>query len=126
MPSPSLPRVFVVDDEKPILLLMDRILRAHQFEPRTFPSGSAALEHMSLDKPALVLVDMHMPQMSGEEFIRRMRQEDGNRGVPVLILSGDRLAAEEVRKMGAEGAIQKPFQLETLLDQIRSWTSRDA
>lgn len=116
------PRVFVVDDEAPILLLMDRILRAHQFEPETFPDGTAALARLESDRPALVLVDMHMPQMSGEEFIRRMRQRGGSADVPVLILSGDRLGAEDVRAIGAAGAIQKPFQLESLIAQIRSLT----
>lgn len=122
MPASENPRVFVVDDEPPILLLMDRILRAHQFDPQTFPDGSSALERMMIDKPALVLVDMHMPQMSGEEFIRRMRENRGSSSVPVLILSGERLGADDVRKMGAAGAIQKPFQLDTLIAQIRSLT----
>lgn len=114
------PRVFVVDDEPPILVLMDRILRAHEFEPRTFPSGPAALERIGAEKPSVVLLDLNMPDMSGEEFIRALRRDCGD-DVPVLILSGERLCDQEVRELGASAAIQKPFHMDSLIAAIRSW-----
>lgn len=122
--STQRPRVFVVDDDAPILFLMDRLLRAHEFEPRTFPTGAEALEHFGSEKPSVVLLDMHMPGMSGEEFIRRMRETDSEPHTPVLILSGDRLGEASLRQLGAEGAIQKPFQVDALIDAIRACTSR--
>lgn len=116
------PRVFVVDDEAAILLLMDRVLRAHDFEPMTFPSGSEALARIPTERPSLVLLDLNMPGMSGEEFIRALRT-NCDATVPVLILSGERLCEEEVQEIGASGAIQKPFQMTALIDAIRTWTS---
>lgn len=126
MRQPQLrPRVFVVDDENMILELMDRILRAHDFDPVTFPSGRDALERAQSDPPSLVLLDLHMPEMSGEEFIRTLRLKSPER-VPVLILSGDRLANEEIRALDAEGAIQKPFEMASLLHEIRTLTATRA
>ena len=121
-PTPPRPRVFVVDDESAILLLMDRVLRAHDFEPVTFPSGHDALARVLMDPPSLVLLDLNMPEMSGEEFIRALR-EGSSVPVPVIILSGERLCEDEVREIGASGAIQKPFHMGSLIEAIRSWVS---
>jgi DNA-binding response OmpR family regulator len=111
------PSILVVDDDEPILILMKNILREFQFDAIVASSGADALHKASAEKPDLVLVDMNMPEMSGAEFISRLRAAESR--VPVLILSGDPVTPDELEQVGADGAIQKPFDLMALIEQIR-------
>jgi CheY-like chemotaxis protein len=113
------PRILVVDDDEPILILMKNILREFQFDAVVASSGAEALRNAAAEPPDVILVDMNMPAMSGQEFIARVRSDKSVAAVPVLILSGDPISAEELARIGAEGAIQKPFDLMALIDQIR-------
>ena len=120
------PRILVVDDDEPILVLMKNILREFQFEAIVSSSGTKALELARQESPDLILLDMNMPEMSGEEFIERLRRDDDVAHVPVLILSGEPLSREELSRMRAEGAIQKPFDLSQLINQIRQHLGQPA
>lgn len=113
------PRILVVDDDQPILLLMKSILREFGFEPIVASTGSDALRHAAADAPELILLDMTMPEMSGTEFIQKLRSDSAMAGIPVLILSGHPVTESELERIGADGAIQKPFDLTELLRRIR-------
>ncbi|HVT44914.1 MAG TPA: response regulator [Thermoanaerobaculia bacterium] len=112
-------RILVVDDDESILLLMRNILREFQFEPLTARSGEEAISLARQSQPHLVLLDMRMPGMDGHDVIGALRAEPELTGVPILILSGERLTQEQIASCGAAGAIQKPFDLTELLEEIR-------
>lgn len=111
--------ILVVDDDQPILLLMKNILTEFRFEARTASSGVEAIEAVRESRPDLILLDMNMPGMAGDEVLRQIRQEHGLSDVPVLILSGEPLSSEELAALGASGAVIKPFDLQKLLTTIR-------
>lgn len=117
--SSGKPRILVVDDDEPILVLMKSILREFQFDPMVSSSGSAALDLAAANRPDLILLDMNMPEMSGAAFVQQLRGRGELADVPVLILSGDPIEGDELSAIGADGAIQKPFDLKVLIDQIR-------
>jgi two-component system, OmpR family, KDP operon response regulator KdpE len=113
------PLILVVDDDEPILALMRNILAEFNFETITASSGPQALEAASATRPDLVLLDKNIPGMSGEQVIRAFRGQDGWDGIPILILSGDPVAPGEIEAIGADAAVQKPFDLSNLIVQIR-------
>jgi len=114
------PLVLVVDDDQPIQILMQSLLREFGFNPVTAGSGEAAMTTVKNGvRPDLVLLDIHMPGMTANEAIRALRDEDGLAELPILILSGERLSPREVEAMGANGAIQKPFDIAELVATIR-------
>ncbi len=118
--SKDKPLVLVVDDDVPIQILMQSLLREFGFTTLTAGSGEAALNVVKEGaRPDLVLLDIHMPGMSAADAIRALREEDGLDAVPVMILSGERLSPQEVAAMGANGAIQKPFDIAELVTTIR-------
>jgi two-component system KDP operon response regulator KdpE len=84
----------------------------------TAATGHEAIGYARKNAPALVLLDKHMPGMGGDEVIRRLRADFN--GLPILILSGDPISAAELKALGADGAVQKPFDVPTLIAQIRS------
>lgn len=114
----SKPRILVIDDDEPILQLMSSILSEFDFEPVTAMSGLEAIGKAERVHPDLILLDMNMPGMSGREVIERFRGY-GSPPVPILILSGEPVSAQELLEVRADGAIQKPFDLNDLLGKIR-------
>ena len=115
------PLILVVDDDGPILLLMRNILREFGFEAITAASGPEAIEQVRKHNPKLVLLDRNMPGMSGDEVLAQLRAE-GLNGMPVLILSGEPLDDEEVRRIGATAAVLKPFDVPALINKLEAYT----
>src|SRR5688572_10797073 len=119
------PTVLVVDDDEMILSLMRNLLREFHFTPATASSGEEALELARRNPPKVILMDMKMPEMSGEELIRAFRAEAGLQNVPLLILSGEPFSRQELFQIGADGAILKPFDLKDLITRLRKLCGTD-
>jgi CheY-like chemotaxis protein len=115
------PVILVVDDDRPILILMQSILKEYGFQPVTAATGQQAIDAVRQQKPAVVLVDKNMPGMNGDQVIHLLRAEPGLDKLPILLLSGERLSRAELAKLGADGAVQKPFDVAALIDQIRQY-----
>ena len=113
------PVILVVDDDGPILLLMRNLLREYGFEAVTAADGEQAIAAARAQHPALALLDRHMPGMSGDEVIRALRAEPGLEQLPILILSGEPLTHDDLDRIHANGAVQKPFDIPELIDRIR-------
>ncbi len=62
-----------------------------------------------------------MPGMLCEEVVSALRSNDGDRRTPILILSGDACSSEEIAALDADAAVQKPFDVQGLIRQIRGY-----
>lgn len=110
------PTILVVDDDEAILVLMRRLLRQSGFNPLTASSGVEALQHLLTSPPDLVLLDLSLEDVDGEQFMDQVREQ--GRRIPVLIVSGRNLSEDEIRTIGAVGALQKPFEVADLIRSI--------
>jgi CheY-like chemotaxis protein len=119
------PVILVVDDDAPILLLMRNLLREFGFDPITAASGPQALEEARRRNPDLILLDRNMPGMPGDEVLEKLRS-DGFESTPILIVSGEPLGPDEVRRLGATGAVLKPFDVPSLVETIRGHVTTTA
>lgn len=119
LPLSDKPVILVVDDDGPILALMRNLLREFGFHAVTVTDGEMALDAAQRQRPSLVLLDRHMPGMSGDEVVRQLRALPGFDRLPILILSGEPLSREELATLGADGSVQKPFDIKVLIDNIR-------
>ena len=117
------PFILVVDDDGPILALMRNLLKEFGFQPLTADSGAKAIDAARQNRPALVLLDKNMPGMSSDEVIRSLRGEPDGDKLPILILSGERLTRSEIAAIGANDAVQKPFDVIALIQQIRRYVN---
>jgi CheY-like chemotaxis protein len=113
------PVILVVDDDGPILLLMRSLLREFGFDAVAADSGPKALAAAQTRIPDLVLLDRNMPGMSGDEVLEQLRAQESLAKVPVLILSGEPVDPAEVARIGATGAVLKPFDVPQLIETIR-------
>jgi CheY-like chemotaxis protein len=114
------PRILIVDDDEPILLLMRNLLREFGFEPIEAGTGPQAVAAAREQSPHLVLLDRNMPGMSGDEVLNELREIPAMAEIPVIILSGEPIPPAEISRLGLAAAILKPFDVMALVETIRS------
>lgn len=113
------PIVLVVDDDLPIRILMQSVLKEFRFQAITAGSGEEAVAAARDRRPDVVLLDLHMPGMSGVETLAALRTEAGLESTPVVLLTGEPVSDDQLRSLGAWAGIQKPFDLPELIELIR-------
>lgn len=113
--------IAVVDDEEPVRRAMERLLRSAGFAAETFASGDAFMESLKHRRPDCVILDLHMPGMSGFEVQARLAQMADR--PPILILTGHELEDTRMRVAsigGVHAFLRKPVDGQVLLDAIES------
>ena len=101
----------MVDDEPAQRFLLRRIFERAGHEVTDAGDGAAALRAARESPPDLVVTDVMMPVMDGEELIRRLRFEPATAGIPILAASGDAHLA-----VGADAVVVKPYKWEQLTE----------
>jgi PAS domain S-box-containing protein len=110
--------VLVVDDERLVRSNLRSLLEANGYDVREANSGRAALEALARDEPGVVLLDVTMPDLSGVEVLRRIRQSGSQ--VPVVLSSGYHDAVLEVETETYQGFLLKPYTTAELLEALGS------
>lgn len=112
-------RVLVVDDDRETLETVVEALKTEGWDVLAARSGREAIELAASRTPDVAVIDLIMPEMSGQEVCLAMRRDPKLRGTRLLVLS----AAEDTRVAAAEsdadGAITKPFTVGLLLSEVR-------
>ena len=111
--------IFVVDDNEANLTACKQMLKINYV---VYPALSAAkmFELLNHVKPALIILDVEMPEMDGFEAIKLLKANDAIRDIPVMFLSAREDAASEEKGMslGADDFLHKPFSSVMLLKRI--------
>jgi CheY-like chemotaxis protein len=107
----------VLVEDNPDNRLLVRVILESLYQLTEYETGFGALEGLQKEKPALVLLDVSLPEMDGTEVLRRIRADAGLRDLPVIALtahamSGDR---EKYLAAGFDEYVTKPIMDETLL-----------
>ena len=112
-------KILTVEDDRSISSFVETMLQAAGYQVLTAASCSQGLMLFSSHKPDLVVLDLGLPDMDGEEFIRKIRQSCA---VPVIVLSARTDEKDKVSALdlGANDYITKPFGTEELLARIRA------
>jgi two-component system phosphate regulon response regulator PhoB len=118
--------VLLVDDERDLLSLLDFNLRAAGFETMLATTGEQALTQLRRRVPDLVLLDLMLPDVSGNEVCRQIKADPRTRHVPVVMLTAkgeevDRVVGFEV---GADDYVTKPFSVRELVLRLRAVARR--
>jgi two-component system, OmpR family, KDP operon response regulator KdpE len=117
--------VLVVDDDAQILRALRTSLKGRGFDVRTAPNGETALDVLAEDRFDLVILDLGLPGIDGQEVIRRLREWSD---VPVIVLSVREAQEQKVTALdaGADDYVTKPFAIEELLARMRAVRRRSA
>ena len=117
--------VLVVEDEPKIADVVCSYLRRAGFESAAVASGSAALAAFERDPPSLVILDLMLPDLRGEEVCRRLRARSR---VPVIMLTAKAEDADAVQglELGADDYVTKPFSPRQLVARVEAVLRRAA
>ena len=106
--------ILVADDERQICEMLAKFLTSRGFRVHTAQDGPSALALAELERPQLIVLDIHMPGMSGVEVLRRLRAKHYAGGVMMLTGSEDNALLKEALDLGSIDIIGKPADLERI------------
>lgn len=118
-------RILVVDDNRDILDLIQRVLLTYGYDVVIARDGLEALQQESTAQPDLVVLDVNLPTLDGWEVCRRIK---ARRAVPVMLLTvrAERADLERSRDAGADDHLPKPFDIAEFLNHINRLVPRAA
>jgi DNA-binding response OmpR family regulator len=122
--TPPKGRILVLEDDARLQQLLLTVLRFEQYDAVGASTGEQALRAVRDQQPDLVLLDLIVPELSGWEFMRRLREDARWSHIPVLLVSSVQDLALEARLMGADGYLAKPFLVEDLLSEVSALVHR--
>lgn len=114
-------RILYIEDNVSNVILMERLLsRRPGLVLRHAPDGRSGLDLLAAERPDLVILDLHLSDMPGEEVLRRIWENRDTRGIPVVVLSADAtpFSQRRLRASGAIGYLTKPFEIADVLRLI--------
>ncbi|HEX7024614.1 MAG TPA: GAF domain-containing protein [Gemmatimonadales bacterium] len=123
VPTPTAGPVLVVEDDAPTRALLGRALSRAGWTVTDAENGRVALERMAETRPALVLLDLMMPEMDGFAFIDALRRDESRRNIPVVVITAKTLTDSDRRRLngGVERVVEKhALDAEALLAEVRA------
>ncbi|MCM1144437.1 MAG: response regulator [Blautia sp.] len=113
-------KILAVDDNGISLAAIEQVLK-DEFDVIPINSGLRALQYLKKEKPDLILLDVQMALKDGIETLREIRQREGCKDIPVIMLTSlrDKDTVMESSKLGVEDYVIKPFNRKDLYDRVK-------
>ena len=115
-------RILVVEDNQIGLILLNQLLKAHGYEILQTPEGREAIDLARNKQPDLILMDIRLPDISGLDVTRLLKQDDQTKAIPIIAVTAFAMPGDEKRVLeaGCAAYIAKPIILDNLLRAIQS------
>lgn len=112
-------RILIVDDEPDVLKVLSLRLQKTGYEVTGARDGQEALDAAHRVKPDLIILDIYLPKIDGDDVTRILKSEEAFKNTPMILISATtRSASERAMECGADGCLNKPFEPEELMDMI--------
>jgi CheY-like chemotaxis protein len=112
--------VLVVEDHADLREMLAVLLESEGFRVQTASNGKEALDLLKLGRPSVILLDLMMPVMSGDEFRRRQLQEPEFADVPVICMTAAHDGPQRAERLKAARYFQKPVDFDRLITAVRA------
>ncbi|QBD80429.1 response regulator [Ktedonosporobacter rubrisoli] len=127
-------RILVVDDRNDLLHLMRRVLEDEQYQVSILQDGRGACERVKSSLPDLLILDLKLGDMSGQDILKQLKSDPVTADIPVIVYTAAVIEAEEVRRLiandpqhySAVHLLSKPFDLDALLDKVEELLDKSA
>ena len=110
--------VLVVDDEPDSRMMLATLLECAGFAVTTACDGRDALAQSHRQRPCVIVLDLMMPRMTGEEFREVQRNDPEICDIPIVVVSAKHDASETARRMNAAAFSPKPLDADLLIDAV--------
>ncbi len=128
MPTDKKKEILVVDDDKSVLMLFEKLLNQQGFKVKTFDSGLAVIDYLKEDRNiALMILDLLMPDIDGFEVLETLKRSKKTKDIPVVIYTGKKLTSKDRSRLSSryELLLQKTRETpDTLLKQLNSLVNK--
>jgi Response regulator len=116
--------VHVIDDDEAARDSLEFLLRSAKIDVRTYDSAKGFLQNVSSIKAGCIITDVRMPDLSGIDLLRKLREMDF--AIPVIVITGhgDVPLAVEAMRIGAMDFLEKPYDDDALIASVRSALGR--
>ncbi len=123
-PVKSAPKtVLIVEDNELNMKLFNDLLEAHGYRVLQTREGLSALDIAREQMPDLILMDIQLPEVSGIEVTKWLKEDDELKSIPVIAVTAFAMKGDEekIREGGCEAYISKPISVASFLEQIDSY-----
>jgi len=121
---PSVPKtVMIVEDNELNMKLFNDLLRANGYATLPMRNGYEALDALKEHRPDLIIMDIQLPEISGLEVTKRIKQDEALRAIPIIAVTAFAMKGDEerIRQGGCEGYLSKPISVATFIQTVRSF-----
>ena len=116
-------KIMICEDDPGILEMMEMVIDAHGFEVITEANSLHVLKGLEREKPDLLLMDIWMPLLSGDQVLKTIKAHTEFVGLPVIMYSASTEGRAIAQCSGADDYIAKPFNIDDMLGKIRKLIS---
>lgn len=115
--------VLIVEDNELNMKLFHDLLEAHGYRTLQSRNGFDAMEIARAERPDLILMDIQLPEVSGLEVTKWLKEDDDLRAIPVIAVTAFAMKGDEerIRQGGCEAYISKPISVVKFLETVRSY-----
>ena len=120
-PPAAAKRILIVEDNELNLKLLHDVLEAHGYATITATEGAAVLSLAREQQPDLILLDLQLPDISGLEVVRQLKNDGDTRAIPVVAVTAFAMVGDERKALGGgcDFYVSKPIQLYDFLDVVK-------
>ncbi|TWR30952.1 response regulator [Mucilaginibacter pallidiroseus] len=111
-------KIIICDDEQEILDITSMILEAEGYTVIPTINSLTVTELVASEKPDIVLLDLWMPGLSGDQVARQLRSDEAVKSIPIIVISASRDGREIAFAAGANDFLEKPYDIDALLSIV--------
>jgi CheY-like chemotaxis protein len=115
--------ILVIDDNELQLNYLSDLLKSHGYTIQTLQDGSRAVEKIEKYKPGLIILDIMMPGIDGFTILKKIRDNQTTRSIPVIIYSSKAYAVDQKKALflGANSFLVKPVKGALIIEEIKKY-----
>lgn len=118
--------ILVVEDDPQVARLIALVLQRHGHDSEIVADGQTALEKAKQIRPSIIFADLNIKGMNGEALCSTLKSDASTRGIPYIVLSGDRDIAQKANQCGADDYMGKPFEFVDLIRLVDKYARAES
>ena len=113
--------ILVVEDDPQVARLISLVLQRNGHKSEIVADGESALDTVKAKHPVMIFADLTIKGLNGEALCSTLKAQPETKGIPYVIVSGDRDIAEKARVCGADDYMGKPFEFDDLIRLVNKY-----
>jgi two-component system phosphate regulon response regulator PhoB len=121
-------KILIVEDNASLLDILIQFVKRAGYQPLVADTGAAALAWISVTRPDLILIDLGLPDMTGESVIESLKADPRTRAVPIIVQTAfeSNERTDRALDIGADEVMVKPINLKTITEVLRRYLPETA